>query len=66
MGFNHEGEAYFGHMHTDQSLSFGMESQKLNHKSANFSYDLAGANGSITVGGKNTSQAPVTEVTGLR
>lgn len=55
LSFDHEGEAFTGHRHTDQSMSFGMESQKLNHKSANFSYDLAGANGSITVGGKNTS-----------
>lgn len=49
MGFNHEGEAYFGHMHTDQSLSFGMESRRLNQKSASFSFDAAGLEGTLSL-----------------
>ena len=30
MKFDHEGEAFRGHSHTDRSLSFGMASGKVN------------------------------------
>ena len=46
--FDHEGDAFTGHSHMNQSRSFGMESKKLNKLSADFSYDLAGVKGKIS------------------
>ena len=53
MKFDHEGEAFRGHSHTDRSLSFGMESGKVNKASGNFSYDYAGASGKLSFGDTN-------------
>lgn len=46
--FDHQGDAYVGRKHTEQSISFGMESKKVNKKSACFSADLVGAKGEIS------------------
>ena len=46
--FDHQGDAYVGRKHTEQSISFGMESKKVNKKSACFSVDLVGAKGEIS------------------
>ncbi|MCR5221840.1 MAG: hypothetical protein K6D90_03170 [Lachnospiraceae bacterium] len=50
MAFDHEEEAFLGHTYTETTLSFGLESKKLNKRAGNYSYDMAGGKAKGTVG----------------
>lgn len=50
MSLDLEGEAYNQHRHIEQSLSFGLDSQRLNRSSQSFSFDYLGVEGSLSLG----------------
>lgn len=52
LNFDHEGELSAGHRHTEQSLSFGLDSGRVRKSSAKYSYDIFDANGKLSVGDK--------------